>query len=149
MKFKQISPIDNIAELILDISNIKLNISGGWGYDSNCPVIVNDLDIPNEQFFNLFASLRANIEMNMTLDENDRYAGINLTLKEQKNIKNYTVVTFKISAIKESKYAQFIKEYKDGYGKKDFDLAAHFNNRKKHTLNIESDYWFILQAQSL
>jgi len=78
MKFKQIESVDDMSGLILEVFDIKLDISGGWGYDYKSPIVVNSLDISIDQFLNLLASLRANIEMNMTLKDDDRYGGINV-----------------------------------------------------------------------
>ena len=79
----------------------------------------------------MFASMRANIEMNMTLEEDERYGGINPNFIDGKQIeiedKVYDMITFEITAMKENIYAGLIQEYKDNYGKnKDFDLDAHF-----------------------
>ena len=144
--FKPLEKVDSIQKVIEDIFSIKLDISGGWGYDNNSVVIVNSLDMPIEQFVNLFASIRANIEMNLTLEEDERFGGINVTLQESKEFKiankNYDVVTFKITAINEKTYANFIKEYKENYGKKEFDLEKHFKKRKEKTVVRVMDYWF-------
>jgi len=144
--FKPLEKVDSIQKVIEDIFSIKLDISGVWGYDNNSVVIVNSLDMPIEQFVNLFASIRANIEMNLTLEEDERFGGINVTLQESKEFKiankNYDVVTFKITAINEKTYANFIKEYKENYGKKEFDLEKHFKKRKEKTVVRVMDYWF-------
>lgn len=146
IEFKQINTKDNIQEIIKDIFDMNLNISGGWGYDNKSAVIVNKLDIPKEQFIYMFATIRANIEMNITLDEYNRYSGINVSLNESKKFeiedKDYEVVNFKITAMKEKTYANFIQEYKDNYGKKGFDLSNHFKEREKNTINKNVDFWF-------
>jgi len=147
MKFKQIEKVDNIKEVIKNLFDADLNISGGWGYDEKSASIVESLEgVHVDQFLHMFASIRANIEMNATLDEKNRYGGINLTFKERKTIeldnKTYEIFTFGITAMKEKEYAKFIKEYKHGYGKKEFDLADHFKRRKKSTIEREVDYWF-------
>lgn len=144
--FEKLPAVDDISGVIEDIFSVKLDIKGGWGYDNNSALEVQSLNIPAEQFFHTFASMRANIEMNLTLEEKERYGGINLTFLEHKEfiIENisYDIVTFKINAMKEEKYKQFIQEYKDNYGKKEFDLSKHFKQREKNTIELKSDYWF-------
>jgi hypothetical protein len=44
--------------------------------------------------------------------------------------------------MQESTYNQFINEYKENYGKEDFDLEVHFNKRKATTLIREVIHWF-------
>jgi hypothetical protein len=148
IKFDQLPAVDDIAGVLEDIFSVKLDISGGWAYDNNSALKVNSLTIPLEQFLHTFASMRANIEMNLTQDEKNRYAGINVNQIEHKEFeienKQYDLVTFKVTAIKEENYNNFIQEYKDNYGKESFDLKEHFENRNKATIEIHSDFWFIL-----
>jgi len=146
MIFEPIAPVDDMAGVIEEVFGVKLDISGGWGYDNNSAVKVNSLDIPIDQFIHTFASIRANIEMNLTLEE-DRYGGINVNFVngEQIEIENkmYDRITFTITAMKETDYAKFIQEYKDNYGKnKDFDMDEHFKRREEATISVEADYWF-------
>lgn len=148
LKFEALPPVDDIAGVIEDIFGVKLEIFGGWGYDNSTSLEVKNLTIPQDQFFQMFSSMRANIEMNLTIeDEESRYGGINVTQLEHKEFiienKNYDVVTFKITAMKEKEYNHFIKEYKENYGKKEFDLEKHFNNRRDSTIQLESDFWFL------
>ncbi|MEA3553428.1 MAG: hypothetical protein U9R39_03370 [Campylobacterota bacterium] len=145
--FNQIETVDNLQEVLKETFEVDLDISGGWGYDNKSAVIVNHLDIPIDQFLHMFATIRANIEMNLMQDENNRYGGINVTFLEGKQFeidnKTYDHITFEITAINEKKYAEFIKEYKDNYGKnKDFDLNDHFKRRKENTITMKSDFWF-------
>jgi len=147
MKFKHIESVDDMSGLILEVFDVKLDISGGWGYDYKSSVVVNSLDIPIDQFLNLFASLRANIEMNMTLEEDDRYGGINVHFLdgEQFSIENktYDHVRFEVTAMKEKEYAKVIQEYKDNYGKnEDFDMDKHFKKREELTIKLIADFWF-------
>lgn len=146
IKFEKLPAVDDISGVIEDIFSIKLDVSGGWGYDNNTALEVKSSNIPIKQLVHTFASMRANIEMNLTLDENNRYAGINLTQLEHKEVevenKKFELVTFKIEAMKEQDYKRFIQEYKDHYGKKEFDLKKHFEERKKYTIEIQSDFWF-------
>jgi len=147
MEFKQIELVENISEVILDVFSVKLDISGGWGYSHKDAVIVNSLEMPIDQFLNMFATIRANIEMNLTLEEDERYGGINVHFVdgEQFTIENQTFdhIRFEITAMREKEYATLIQEYKDNYGKNsDFDMDAHFQKRKELTIKVESDFWF-------
>ena len=144
--FKELEKVDSTKEVIKDVFGVDLDIDGGWGYDASTAVIINSLSIPIEQFLNLFATIRANIEMNLTLEKDKRYGAINVSIKShtKSNIDNinYDVVTCNIKAMKEDIYAKFIKEYKDGYGKKEFDLSEHFNRRKDSTILRVVEFWF-------
>ena len=147
IKIENLPIVDDIAGVIEDAFNAKLNISGGWGYDNKSAVVVESLDIPIDQFLHMYANVRANLEMNMTLESDERYGGISPTFLEGKQIeienKAYDMITFEITAMKETIYANFIQEYKDNYGKnEDFDLSDHFKRRKESTITIQSDFWF-------
>ena len=147
MEFKQITPVDDMSGLVEEVFDVKLDISGGWGYDYKTSVIVNSLDTSIDQFLNLFANLRANIEMNMTLEEDDRYGGINVHFLdgEQFTIENktYDHIRFEVTAMREKEYAKVIQEYKDNYGKNEnFDMDKHFKKREELTIKIVADFWF-------
>ena len=147
VEFQPIEKVDSIKDVIKNLFDVNLNVSGGWGYDDKSATIINNLENAEiDQFLHMFASIRANIEMNATREIEDRYGSINLTFKKSQtmiiNGKTYTVITFNITAMKEEDYATFIQEYKDGYGKKEFDLSGHFDRRKKSTIEREVDYWF-------
>jgi len=147
MEFKQIESVEDISGLILEVFEVKLDISGGWGYDYKNPLVVNSLDIPIDQFLNLYANIRANIEMNLTLEENERYGGINVHFLDGKQFtienKTYDHITFEITAMREKEYAKVIQEYKYNYGKnKSFDMDEHFKRRKELTIKFVSDFWF-------
>jgi len=147
MNFERVEPVENLREVIKDVFEVDLDIQGGWGYDNNSATIVNSLDVPLEQFVHMWSTIRATIEMNLMLDEDDRFGGINANFEESKKFeienKTYDVLTFKITAMNEKEYAQFIKEYKEGYGKQDFDLSDHFKRREQSTISRYVDYWFI------
>ncbi len=151
IEFKPIEKVDSIQEVIKNLFDVTLDISGGWGYDYKSATLVKSLENV-DQFLHMFASMRAHIEMNATLEKADRYGGINLTLKERKTLtidsKTYEVVTYHLTAMREEDYTHFIKEYKDGYGKKEFDLASHFDRRKKSTIERKVDYWFMRPLHS-
>lgn len=144
--FENLPGVDDLSGVIEDVFGVKLDISGGWGYDNNTAVIVNSLAVEIDQFLHMFASMRANVEMNLILEEEQRYGGINVSFEDSKKFeidnKVYDVVTFKVTAMKEKTYADFIKEYKDNYGKKEFDLSGHFKRREENTISRTVDYWF-------
>ena len=147
IELDQLPLVDDIAGVIEDMFGVKLDILGGWGYDHNRAVIVNSLDTSIDHFLYMFATIRANTEMNMTLEKEKRYGGINATYIDGKQVevenKIYDMITFEITAMKETIYAAFIQEYKDNYGKnKEFDLSDHFKRRKENTITIQSDFWF-------
>ncbi|SHO80996.1 hypothetical protein MNB_SV-15-48 [hydrothermal vent metagenome] len=146
IEFKNLEDMGNIKNVISELFGVTLDISGGWGYDANSSVIINNLDMPINQFLNLFAMVRANMEMNITVDSDNRYSGINVSLEEQKNIdiedKSYQVVTFKITAMNEKIYKNFITEYKENLNKEEFDLSNHFKRRDESKITRVVDYWF-------
>jgi hypothetical protein len=82
----------------------------------------------------------------MTLTSKKRYGGINVSQTDSETIEEdgfvFHKVTNTITAIKEEKYNAFIKEYKENYEKDGFDLAEHFERRKKDTLTRVVEYWF-------
>jgi hypothetical protein len=147
MTFEQIAPVDDISVVIEEVFGVKLDISGGWGYDNKSVVKVHSLEIPIDQFIHTFAAIRANIEMNLTLEEDQRYGGINVTFADGQQIeieqKMYDRITFNITAMKQDEYAEFIQEYKDNYGKnKEFNMSDHFKRRDEATISVEADFWF-------
>ncbi len=145
--FKQIDSDDNIQKVIKEIFGVQLQISGGWGYNNNSATIIEKLNMPIDQFAHMFATMRVNIEMNLTLEEGKRYSGINLTLEESKkseiNNQTYDVISFKVTAMNEKQYSKFTKEYKQGYGKEEFDLSDHFKRRTENTIIRNIDCWFL------
>lgn len=149
--FKEVEKVKNIKKVVKNLFDVELDISGGWGYDVESAVIINSLDVPIGQFMNLFATLRSNVEMNFDKSSDERYGGINLSLKEEKRIEKngnrYNIATFEISAMNEKRYAEFIKEYKENYGKKAFDLNSHFGRRKEATLTRMVEFWFLQETE--
>jgi hypothetical protein len=146
MEFKHIEPVEDMPKIIFDVFGVKLDICGGWGYSHKDPLIVNSPTMPIDQFLNMFATIRATIEMNLTLEKEDRYGGINVHFLEgeQFTIENQTFdhIRFETTAMKEKEYATLIQEYKDNYGKNEnFDMDAHFQKRKVLTIKVESDFW--------
>jgi len=147
-QFTQIPSEENIRDVIKYAFDTELPVSGGWGYSKNEATIFesNEENLPLRQLEHMLASMRAYLEMNMTLEKDERYGSINLnelsreTVKEDGNI--YDKVRYEISAMKETVYADFIEEYKEGYGKEDFDLERHFSRRKEATLTRVVTHWF-------
>ncbi len=90
--------------------------------------------------------MRAYIEMNMTLPEEERYGSINPKEIERESFSEadslYDKVTYEVSGMKENLYADFINEYKNNAEKPGFDLADHFNRRKEATLKRTVVHWF-------
>lgn len=147
ISFERLPAVDDLSGVIEDMFGVTLDIEGDWGYDNKSAVVVNSLDIPIDQFLYMFANIRANTEMNLILDEDKRYGGINVNLIEGTQIeiedKIYDMITFEITAMKESVYSKFIDEYKQNYGKNEkFDLDDHFKRRQENTVILKSDYWF-------
>ena len=151
LEFKELKTVENIKEVIKNLFEVELDISGGWGYDDKSAVITHTLDMPIEQFINLFSTLRTNLEMNFDKSPDERYGGINLSVVEEKSMEKngyrYLIATFEISAMKEKSYAEFIKEYKENYGKKMFDLNDHFSRRKEATLTGVRECWFLRETE--
>jgi len=141
--FKEIKADDSIREVIKTAFNTDLNISGAWGYSEELSTVIelnNDGSISQIEF--TLATMRAYLEMNMTIEENERYGAINLNELSRETIAGFDKVKYEISAIKELEYKIFIDEYKEKFEEADFDMADHFNRRKKATLKREVIHWF-------
>jgi hypothetical protein len=147
VEFETVAPVESTKEAIKEVFDLDMDVSGGWGYDNNSAIIINELNIPLGQFVYTFASIRANIEMSLLLEEGERYSGINVHLKDSKKFEiessMYDVLTFEVTGMKEDKYAEFIAEYKEKYGDKEFDMDGHFERRKEATISRVVDYWFL------
>ena len=137
MKIEKISAEDGISKIIKSAFDMDLDISGGWGYSRNDAIVINEVDDNIAQLQHTLCSIRTHLELNLTREAQDRYAGINLNEVSRENIdidgNHYEKVTYKIDAMLESEYAKFINEYKQGYGNDGFDLESHFRNRKEAT----------------
>lgn len=143
---------DDLREIIKTAFDADLDISGDWGYTQKGATIIHTTNVPVAQFEHMFASMRAYIEMNMTLEPEDRYASINLNETDREvvtlNAISYDKVSYQVTAMNEQVYNAFINAYKAGYGKEDFDMTAHFNQRKEATLTRTVIHWFQLPAKS-
>ena len=147
MNFSKVSIDGEIKEIVKSLFDMDLEISGGWGYSrQEASMILDDKSMPIKQREHIIASMRSYIEMNITQDSNNRYAGINLQESSREEIINgdkvYHRVTYTITAILETKYKALMKEYKEGYETKEFDMVKHFEDRKEETLTRVEDYWF-------
>ena len=146
--FPPLSSDNDLKEVIKSAFDSDLPVDGSWGYAQDSSTKIESSDIPLPQIEHIFASMRAYVEMNMTLEKENRYGSINLNELSREKIDNsghsYHKVKYEITAMKESIYAQFIKEYKEGYGKVSFDLDTHFKRRKEATLHREVTHWFSL-----
>lgn len=145
--FKAITSNDPIKEIIKSAFDLEVELSGGWGYTSkDATVIHNTNNIPIEQFEHTLATMRAYIEMNMTLSEDARYGSINPNETSRETItlddKTYDKVLYTVTGMKEDRYADFINEYKKGYGTPDFDMSDHFKRRKEATISRVVEHWF-------
>jgi hypothetical protein len=144
--FTPLASDNNLKEILKSAFDTDLDISGSWGYTQDLATTIHSATSPLTQFEHIFASMRAYTEMSMTREEDSRYGSINLNEIQREQISVDTLVydrvIYKITAMKESQYREFIKEYKDGYGKKDFDLTAHFKRREEATLSREVTHWF-------
>jgi hypothetical protein len=82
----------------------------------------------------------------MTLSEDERYSSINAHELKREQIQEedliYDKVSYEITAILEKQYNEFINEYKEGYGKENFDMSKHFEKRKEATLKRVVVHWF-------
>ncbi len=144
--FQEIKPGDDIKEVIKAAFDAELAVSGEWGYTKELATMINDSQTPLNQVEHTLASMRAYLEMNMTLDKDERYGSINLSEKNrvevQEDARLFHKVSYEISAMKENVYADFIDEYKQGHSKPDFDISDHFKRRKDATLLRDVIHWF-------
>jgi len=142
-KFKEIVAEENLREFVKVAFNADLNIAGAWGYTKELATVIskeNEGSVAQIEF--TLATMRAYLEMNMTLEEKERYGAINLTEVKRESFDNFDKVTYEISAMKEHDYKRFIAEYKEKNGEADFDMSQHFQRRKEATLKREVIYWF-------
>ena len=145
--FKQIPSDEPVREVIKAAFDTDLSLGGGWGYTQESVTIITSLPqaVPLEQLEHMFASMRAYLEMHMTLPKSERYGSINVNEIERHTIQeenHYHRVIYEITAMNEETYAALIEEYKEGYGKENFDIEAHFQKRKEATLRRQVTHWF-------
>ncbi len=114
--FATIKDKGEVRKNIKDVFGLDLDISGSWGHDEQSAVCVHSFEKSKEEFFTLFASLRANIELNVLKPPNEQYGGINPSIKSIEKVGDYIKVTFLIEAMPKATYNELINEYKEGYG---------------------------------
>ena len=142
IEFQKINSQDNIKEVLKSAFGVDINISGSWGYfKEDCSDISEIKDNINNTE-NMIATMRANIEMNMLLDEDNRYGSINLHEISREEDEFMHKVGYDISAMKESEYKIFIQEYKDNFNNESFDLEMHFHKRKQATIKRNVLHYF-------
>ena len=146
--FKQLQENIDIRELIKSTFDVDLALAGNWGYTKEDATIIEALpeNMTLSQMEHMVTSIRAHLEMNITQEQENRYGAINANERAREEIKSkesfFNKVTYEITAIKEDPYNAFIKEYKEGYGKEDFDLNDHFKRREEATLTREVIHYF-------
>ena len=146
--FAQLPDTQPLQEVINAAFDAQLNVSGGWGYTKDAPIVIHALpagqNLPQMQ--HMLASMRCYLEMHMTLPKEKRYGSIKLNEidRDETGHQKRTLhrVVYRVDAMKEEDYERFIEEYKQGYGKADFDLQAHFQRRKHATLQREIAVYF-------
>ncbi len=142
-KFKEIEAEEDLQNFIKLVFNADLKVSGAWGYTKELSTIIEKGDESSiAQIEFTLATMRAYLEMNMTLEEDERYGAINLNELSRVVDGEYEKVVYEISAMKELEYKKFIDEYKENSEKSDFNMTEHFNRRKEETLKREVVYWF-------
>ena len=137
-----------MRKVVKSAFDVDLEVAGAWGYNKEESTILqgNHNNSPLNQFEHTLASMRAYLEMNMTQEKKDRYGSINLNEISREYFEDngltYHEVNYEITAMKDDDYAIFINEYKEGYGKENFDLNDHFKRRKEKTLTRTVKHWF-------
>jgi len=148
--FTQLQCKDNLKDIIKTAFDTELDIEGDWGYTQDGATVLLSSAAPLPQLEHMFASMRAYMEMNMTLNKEERYGSINLNEAGREQIAIgtllYDKVNYEISAINEKVYALFIAEYKEGYGTDNFDIEEHFKKRKEATLKRRVTHWFEISS---
>ena len=146
MQFQNIPTGEDVQRVIESAFDVKLDVSGDWGYTRESAMVIHATEVPLQQLEHTLASMRAFIEMNMTMPEEERYGAINVNeiAREcvSENNKIYDKIVYEISGMPEKEYEKFIDEYKAGYESPEFDLAGHFQRRKEATVELRKPFWF-------
>jgi hypothetical protein len=146
--FTKLQENSNIQKLIKSTFDADLTINGSWGYTKEKATIIKALPkgMSLLQLEHMITSIRAHLEMNITQEQEYRYGGINANERAREEEKSkddvFNKVTYEITAMKEDFYNAFIREYKEGYGKEEFDLNDHFKRRKEATLTRKVVHYF-------
>jgi len=150
--FEQLQENSDIQELIKSTFDADLPLAGSWGYTKETATIIEALPegMSLPQLEHMVTSIRAHLEMNITQEKENRYGAINANEKAREESSSdesvFNKITYEVTAIKEELFNAFIKEYKEGYGKEDFDLNAHFKRRQEATLTREVVHYFEVSA---
>ena len=144
MEFEKLKSGDEIKKVLKEAFDMELPVSGDWGYGKDAPLVIEKSSMPYNQVEYIYASMRATLEMSLTQPKESRYGGINVKEISKESIDGLEKVVYEITAIKEEIYKELIKEYKEGYGKSDFDIDEHFKKREKNKIKREVVYWFKL-----
>ncbi len=146
MEFEKIKSDDKVEDIIFGALELKLPVTGGWGYTKEEAVIITDDSMPAMQVEYMFVTAHATIVMNLTQPKEKRYGGINVKELSRESLtqngENIEKVEYEISGMLENVYADFIKEYKENHGDEKFDLNGHFKRRDENTLKIKQTFWF-------
>jgi hypothetical protein len=149
--FKQLPKEESIKEVIKIAFNSDLEISGGWGYTEEDATVIHKVpeNFTLAQLEHMLTSMRAHLEMSLTQEADNRYGAINVNERDRVELQmtdgKIHKVTYEISAVKEDIYNSLIKEYKEGYGKEDFDLQEHFKKREESTLLRNVSHYFYIK----
>ncbi len=141
-QFTPISSDDPIQAVIKQAFDMDLKVEGGWGYHQNDAIILHTHSLSSKQLQHTLASMRTHLEMSMTQTAEHRYGGINVSELHRETYTDLEKVTYHVTAILESDYADFINAYKEGYGTETFDIEAHFHAREEATLKREITIWY-------
>jgi len=150
--FKTLQENTNIRDLIKTTFDADLALAGGWGYTKETATVIEALPegMSLSQLEHMVTTIRAHLEMNITQEKEERYGAINANEREREESSSgegiFNTITYEVTGIKEERFNAFIKEYKEGYGKEDFDLNAHFKRRLEATLTREVVHYFEVSA---
>jgi len=142
--FPIISPEGDLGGMIERVYETLLDVGGGWGYTQKDATQLRSLPTPKTQLQHNLAHMRVYLEMNIVQKEEARYSGIDLIETKREVFGTFEKVQYRVTGIPEKHYNNFIQEYKEGYGQKDFDIGDHFARRKATTVTREIEYWFDL-----
>jgi len=150
--FKKLQENTDIRKLIKSTFDADLPLTGSWGYTKETATVIEALPegMSLPQLEHMITTIRAHLEMNITQEKESRYGAINANERAREESSRdadvFNKITYEVTGIKEERFNAFIKEYKEGYGKEDFDLNAHFKRRQEATLTREVVHYFEVSA---
>ena len=142
MQLPKLERVEDLRSFIKESFDVELPVEGGWGESEEDPTLIPS---SNPQMQLIFATIKANLLLNILQPKEQKFGGINLKEKERTKEGDLEIVTYVVQAIKEDEYAKLIDEYKAGYEREDFDLEAHFERRKRATKNFELTSYFLIR----